>query len=74
MSSDIACLPNPTTHGGAYKPADAAVWLPPPHSTFPAMLKGVDRLLHAAMCENLGFKGSFRPVHLALNDEQKPDK
>jgi hypothetical protein len=43
---------------------------------FPPMLKGVDRLLHAAMCETLGFKGSFRPVHLAeqFYQQQKPER
>ncbi len=32
---------------------------------FPRALKGGDRLLHAALCGELGLKGTVRPLHFA---------
>ncbi len=38
---------------------------PPPRSMFPRALKGGDRLLHAALCGELGLEGTVRPLHFA---------
>ncbi len=32
---------------------------------FPRALKGDDRLLHAALCGELGLEGTVRPLHFA---------
>ncbi len=34
-------------------------------SMFPRALKGDDRLLHAALCGELGLEGKVRPLHFA---------
>ncbi len=39
--------------------------LPARRSMFPRALKGGDRLLHAALCGELGLEGTVRPLHFA---------